>query len=447
MGKARPGRRSDISAQHDGALSTATPLVPGEEEQARAIARQMITFLTNPSLEAVQTEYDVLVKTNFIGRGQVVTALLELLEDPVPLTRLGAAIRLLRMNEVRRTASLAIKSILDASGVDDGTIQLKTIAASLLSTVEEIPDELHSTLARLLQKGQRRVTVAVAVVMRDTPEAVSILGRALWDEQYGLAFMAAKGLIKRGVRIDDAVNRLIFMLGKVSEEFDGGIIAELSKLPAKAVQIGPVFVAMLKDPMTTPMMRTVVASALGKIGHGAVAQAEFERLLVASLQSEDWETVCAASAALKDLGAVSKKVIHSLVKLLSSPILEARAVAALILADFGNLASNAVPALFECVNREQSIDVLAALMKAIQTIGLPDHPTDPHFFETTIAALVEQARVEQNVDLIPYRLAMFSLFGTRAVPDLLRVAQTKTLAQCESPSVRWRCSAWCRRTR
>ena len=99
----------------------------------------------------------------------------------------------------------------------------------------------------------------------------------------------------------------------------------------------------------------------------------------------------------------------------------------MILADIGPPASPAIPDLLELLAGEEERDVLHSAALAVEKIGLGEYLSDSAFVERTIDAWIDQAGREERVDIIPFRLALFTLLGTRPVPALIRFARENKL--------------------
>jgi HEAT repeat protein len=407
---------SEKSINRDTIPRVETPLTPGEHEEARRIARQMVSVLTDPSQDFVKLELDTDAKSKRIGDNAIAIALSELLNEPAPAIRLGAATRLLQKGWVRSRATEEF-----VKGLGDHDIITQLTAATFIGLLKIIPQEVEAALIPLFQGKDHTLRIAAAAALTDLPETITVLGGALGDENSCLAFMAAKGLIRRNLRVDDAVTVLLSLIQV--RDFQLLVIAELCRLKHDSARIAPAFIELLKDPKTDARTRSVAVSGLGKLGQGGAAQAELTQALLDALQSGDWETACGAAISLKELGLVPKKVIRALIRMLPRQDVLARSTAAVILGEFGPRATDAIRPLLDRVMIENDMDVLVILARAISSIGLPESSIDPQFYDETLAALIERARTESNADLIPFRLQMFLVFGTRAVPALVQLAQ------------------------
>jgi HEAT repeat protein len=389
-------------------------------------ARELGRNLTLPASAFTEnTIHDVIGLFSRIkqqGPSQVVLSLTELLSDPVPATRFGAAIKLLQMGEERTMAASVFSEFLN--GTD---IELQMQAATMLGIIGVCPDEVKDDLIRIFRDDDWKLKVAAAASLRELPESIGILEQALFGDDTNLTVIAANGLILRKLRISEATTILSRKLGNAPSQLRIGIISILSRAIPYNVDVITLFLGLLNNPATEPAVKTAILCNLGKYGKQIEMRDDLANSMLDALRSGEWETICAAAAAISELVTIPPIVFQVLSHLISSPNDNARGTAAWLLGGFGSRSSDAIPVLLEQLKRETEIKVLHALVNAIRLIGLPNIQDDPHFYDATIDSFVEQAKAEKNHELLQYRLYVFCLFQERALSALIRLAQSNDL--------------------
>ena len=256
--------------------------LPVEDREASEVARLMLAPFTNPSADAIKQVYDSHLAADRIGYDRIGYALIDLLSDPDPLVQSGAAVKLLELGRGRENALQTLQRLLtsDKPGADDPRIK----ATTALSILKRVPEELHKPLDDLLHSKHRGLQLTAAALRTGSPEAIRILRKGLEEKEPGLVLIAAKALVRNKIAIEHAVRKMISIIGTSSDLFDATFIGVLSEVKEMVEVIGPVFVRVLRNANTTSFVRTVTASAIGKIGYASAAKDEFEKATICFAQ-------------------------------------------------------------------------------------------------------------------------------------------------------------------
>lgn len=388
--------------------------------EPRKAAREYVDAIINPSAESAYAKLiDAGVSLKHIADEAVVVALIELLNDPDAMIRLGAASGLLFAH---RSNDKAVSVFISMLTENNPSLQYRALA--LLGVLDRLPEPLKPTLIGLLKDDSRQVRVSAAAVLRERPESFRELRAALIADDPYLVMTAASALVRAGKRVDDAVRVLVHRLKTAdSAEVRYGIVCTLSSMKERGKAAGPVLWDLLmglsKDESD---MRRAILFALGSFGLGdAVRTALAEAIRPGQ---SDSATVCMAALSLKELGEIPDDVIQALVRLLESPDDDDREYAAWTLGEMKSKAAKAIPQLVDLFLKEDDVKRCQLLANIIGSMGLSLASDNPTFNEDAVAALIARAKTERNLGMIRIISAVIAVFDESAIPALIDLARS-----------------------
>jgi len=305
----------------------------------------------------------------------------------------------------RRTLAKAASVVVQCLG--SGTPDARLLSCILLSQGNP-PNQAVPILLRFIKESDERLQVfsAAALCTTDSVNAgvIEILGKALRHGDPAIVAAAAAAFGRLQVRLDQAVDKLITALCRVTCDSQLSILMALKQIGPQACKAVPVMMAYLRDTGNPDYLRGTAATVLGSIcredGSG-------KETLVEALAWGNPDIIVGASQGLALTERVPSTAVNRLASLLSDADAEVRIAAASGLREFGPRAAAALPSLISRIGLESSPRMTQVLAEALAGIG-----------NQAVSPLIELVK-QRDMQKLPVIASAFREMGEAGAAELV----------------------------